>query len=1397
MFIKRKNFKHVGIFTSLAAFFLSCSDQSKQLNQAAKSADTLNYDGSSNRLDNKSNSFLEQVQRDTMDNTVSFEALLEAERDERIKEDKRINERIDLLEGNLSKLAALVDSEIRRLDAKDKEIEERLVQETSRLDTALQGAITTLRTETDTKVAALKDEQDKARTDYEAKLTKLVQDSAAAAKLRQDELQADLLNVKAQIEKDKNDLTMRINLSVSAVQEAMAASAEVLNDKINALDTQTKEQFNTLMKNQESTEANMRNALSQVKTDLQNELQQNVSVLDKKLTDESASLNKKYSDLAAVQDKENAARKAEIEDVYKKLSTQIAAQQSSLTVDFDLKLKRLELSQDAARQSLETQLKALIDRSAQQSEERSAQLEKDLQALSARMDQQKAELSQQMSSQIQQVTELVSLSNDMLQEQITSLDAATTQRLDNLLAGQTRTAENMRTALANLKTSLEGELDSKITQLETSQKISTAMLNAQYSALEQRQKQDVELQKSQLAKVASDLEAQLATQKDQLQKQMSDDNKVLTDLLTRSLSSIEAKLAASDLATAAKIMQLAEEQTAFRDFVVNNYASKTELKLVQDYAEGVMAVTNVLGKRIDQNDAETRKLLSDSIIQLQAETDEKISQVQATIAGLQNEMQSHVASYEAKIQGLSEKALSEVQDLRQRMIVMRGDLTGQQAQLRDQMLAAMSKQAAEFEFAAQASKQAIADQLLKIDARIDKTDANLVRAKEDVQRSLNVAIAKEQAERAKIQDSLQGLASELESVAQMAQRTQALANANQEAIRALRSDFETEKASTAERFKVAKADLDQNVAALRDEIKAGLDRVAAQASAMVANLGEDVQEQFKTTAVELAQLNQRQVAALAATNQQIAAINTNRDSQAEFEKAIITPREQTIKALVDLIGAISEVETAFVASLNPNQNAPGFYNQSFKPIMAKCDGNPQASFANALGYDSFQFLAQEYVRQLMFSARGMGADPIFHGVPTIMPIDNLGRLSAMAATRYTVSSATDSCVQDVQNWAKQILYAADANSVALRQGLAADQNLARSVLKLRNVATTFATPVAQVEQLIVKAMKGQLTIEQLYVGGAQGQAAVLPRYALTLLESTQNALLLKEREQTFDRISSVQESFAKDNAEVRKLIDANKAGLVRDLEAFKVSNDQRLTTMNTKLTALDTSMKKALDVMMTLAARAGYADVQAAVLEAAQPLNYIPQTIPEVRPAITEIQHFFLAPSLANNTDACTGATAMSGAGVRTYYQHGGWGVCWVNFRNYPLGEWFGRANNMFYRVFGAASEIRMDTQGFTKSFRIAGQPSAGATIKAGKPTQGVFDLSGDGVLTWYLNYNRSWDGVVINFTALSDSGKPSVTSGYRVQLYSPLVLDFVSVGMPRSISENDSEAGLDLQGNG
>jgi hypothetical protein len=1389
--------KPLAIFTSLGALFYGCSQQ-EPVEMVGKNVNAINYGTLTNPSDSNaadSKSSIAQVKRDTQDNSASFEALIASEREERIKEDKRINERIDALEGNLGKLSTYVQSEIRRLDAKDQEIEQRIVTETSRLDQNIQNAITTLRTETDSKVATLKSQQDQARADHEAKITELVKASDDAAKARSSEQAADIANLKAQVAKDKTELQQKIDAGVSGVQAALDAASSAIDAKVAALDQATKDRFEAVIKGQERSEANVRNALSRVKSDLQSELQSGINSLDKKLTDQSTELDKKYADLAAQQQKESAERKAELEKTYKDLSTQLAAQEKVLRVDFQSKLDKLDMAHEAARVALESQLKSLIEKNARQEEARSAQLEKDLKDLSAKTDRQIEDLTRSSKEEIEKVAELVSLSHEIMQERIEDLEEATRTKLRKIMAGQAQTEQNLRNAMSELKTSLETELDSKVSQLESSQKSAVAVLNAQYRDIEQRQKTEFELQQSQIAKVATDLESKLAAQKTELQKQMSADNKVLTDLLSRSLNDMESKLASSDRKTAAKIRAIAEEQAVFRDFVVNNFASKAELKLVQDYAAGIMSVTNLLGKRIDESDAATRKLLSDSILQLRVETDEKIGQVQATVNGLQTEMRSRIAAYETEVQGLSARALKEVEDLRQRMVVMRGDLTGQQAQLRDEMLVAISKQAAEFEYVSQSTKEALADQILKIDARIDKTDASLVSAKEEAQRALNAAVAKEQAERAKIQESLQGLTKELERVAQLAQRTQALTDANQEAIRALRSDFEAEKTSTANRFKVAKADLDRNVEVLRDEIKAGLDRVAGQAAAMVANLGNDVQEQFKTTAVELAQLNQRQIASQNATNQAIAAINASRDSQAEFEQAVVTPRAQTVQALVDLIRVISEVETSFIASLNPNQDAPGFYDQSFKPIMAKCEGNPEATFANALGYDSFQLLAQEYVRQLMFSSRGLGADPIFHGQPTLLVADNLHRVTALAVTRFTVSSATESCLQDVQTWARQVLYSNDANSVALRSGLAADTNLARAALKLRNSVAALATPIGQVEQLIVRAMRGQQTPEQL-LAGTSGQTGLFARYAMTLLEAAQSAFLLKEREQTYDRIVSIQESFAQDNEAVRKLLNDNKLALQKEIEAFKVSNEQRMNAMTTRLNALDTSMRRAMDVMITLAARAGHSDIEAAVLDAARQINYTPTPIPVLKPAISEIQHFFLAPSLANTTNACTGATAQAGAGVRTYWQHGGWGACWVNFRRFPLAEWYGRANNMFYRVFGSAAAIRMETQGFSRTFEIRGKTSPGATIKAGTPFQGVFDLSGEGALNWYIANNRSWDGTTLNFTAMNDVGQTASRS-YRVQLFSPLILDFVSVGSPRSISVEDSSARFDLQATG
>jgi hypothetical protein len=55
----------------------------------------------------------------------------------------------------------------------------------------------------------------------------------------------------------------------------------------------------------------------------------------------------------------------------------------------------------------------------------------------------------------------------------------------------------------------------------------------------------------------------------------------------------------------------------------------------------------------------------------------------------------------------------------------------------------------------------------------------------------------------------------------------------------------------------------------------------------------------------------------------------------------------------------------------------------------------------------------------------------------------------------------------------------------------------------------------------------------------------------------------------------------------------------------------------------------------------------------------------------------------------------------------------------------------------------------------------------------------------------------VINFTAYGSDGQGSVSTGYRVQMYSPLVLDFMTIGRPTFSSAESSNVKFDLDGNG
>ena len=166
-----------------------------------------------------------------------------------------------------------------------------------------------------------------------------------------------------------------------------------------------------------------------------------------------------------------------------------------------------------------------------------------------------------------------------------------------------------------------------------------------------------------------------------------------------------------------------------------------------------------------------------------------------------------------------------------------------------------------------------------------------------------------------------------------------------------------------------------------------------------------------------------------------------------------------------------------------------------------------------------------------------------------------------------------------------------------------------------------------------------------------------------------------------------------------------------------------LTTLKNKVGNLDDSMKKALNLLSTLVERGGHSDLRHYVVEAGAAIGFVPTEIERINPAISEIQHFFKGAGLKNNSDACTGASVRAGAGIRTRYQHGGWGSCWVNFRTLPRSIHVGTVSTVWYRMFGSMHQVKVTGQNYSRTvdfFTNGGEQ--GTKVHAGY-ANGVFDF--------------------------------------------------------------------------
>lgn len=661
-----------------------------------------------------------------------------------------------------------------------------------------------------------------------------------------------------------------------------------------------------------------------------------------------------------------------------------------------------------------------------------------------------------------------------------------------------------------------------------------------------------------------------------------------------------------------------------------------------------------------------------------------------------------------------------------------------------------------------------------------------------------------------------------------------MAAANQFEIKRLGQDFATEQEKVAERFQVMNTKLEQGLEALRADFKKDLEIVSNEAAKMVEDLDEETQKQFKQNAMEMAELKQKQAALSVSMADLVGEINNDLLAQSEFENQLPELTSQATKSLSGLIESMQELQQTFVESIGPNQDNPGPINESFGAIQAQCEGNPEATFANAMGGDYFDFLAKQYVRNLLIDERTQATADLFFRQPQLISKDNqLGFKVAIATTQPEGASENKKCLAMIDNWAQNIFSSIVNENTDIKnilERLKGSTSLNRQVITLRNEAAKATDPTAKIENLI-KTTIGNGDTDELSAA-SEDKPSVMARLSAMLVEGALNEMSLKQREYAFNRMKETQEKLlenqiklaeelkASNNAQAKALraeaikrqaaIASSSMRIMEQMNKLEGRLSRRIDEVAQKTKNLEDSYKQALNVMMSLAGRAGYTDLQASIMEAGQKIDYKPFEVNQVRPVIAEIQHFYTAetiasfqsmmsssamqrwnqnrlPKLHHSGNTCTRLVPMRGAGINTYNS------CWVNFRGIPTNQAIGTVWGMFFRVFGAANKIKIWGQGST----TVNEVGKDAIIKGGSAENGVFDISSISLFpTNDWRQLTGWKTLYFQPYSYATGGYGKAVS-YRMKLYSPLVLDFISVGLPNFESPAASNARFDLKNDG
>jgi hypothetical protein len=1367
------------------------------------------------------------------ENRLAWQKSLDAVAAEAKADSSKNAEAIDALRAKSIEIVDQIAATNSNLSMTNAEISRVKKQMLAKIEEASNKSAADLKSVADGLLIKMADADAKVRSDLETKINNAASQSAADLKAA------------------TQDITMKMKTESVNVQLKMAA----LTEQIVKVDTEGKARADAIEKKMSEDIDNVRGEFNAKVSVLNATVSETRDVLSKKINEGLSNLGSVMeSKLVALEGKMSVALKAEVSkltgDISKlenqlsetdqKLTTQLAAEISSLRSASDKKLSDLSKSLNEKIDSSNTNLKAQIDNlvetqklkeieSAKQIAtimEKMAKQDLDIAAYDAKLAAASAEQKVALELEKQaRAAELLQLQSDLsaLNSAQNTARAKLEEDLKSALTGQAAASAAEITNLKGALKALDDSTFATVGQLKNSlaeeRKTTEAQILASAMAIEKKLA-DAALETQ---KVAARVEA-VAQAQDEFKAYVAKNYATKGELLAlqarvEGLEDVTKIMNADMVKSNAEMKALISKEvdaakTALTERIQSVEANVTDIRdklggAIDDYQKQITAIKDNMSKELSavRTDMKTQDAaLFASIAENKAKQD-------AVNADLMLNVKTQAANFETMSQNIKKELSDKLTALEGQVDQTKADLVAEKD--------AVQKKFAEVVAAEQALKDQMTKELTALKDQIKNVEAIA---------NQSLAMAKQNA------DDIKLIKADIEEQKKMVAEKFKL------------TDSQLTK-------------LNDDLKLVKEDFNKRLGEVAANAEKLVKNLGDEVTANFKKVATDIAQMNAQDKAmesALSGHLLEVVDLKLDEATMTAFSDGVSSDVSKVTKVMVNgkatkgplitTLELFAEVRKAFLQALQPKMPTRSdtsitrneAFDQEFVPIMVACGGRADADFANAYGRDSFDFLADEFISSLVTANRGTNMDALFFKQPKLSDGSSLHHYIMVESIRKLEGAADNpQCVSQIKTWAANVLNGTSTMSKDVRARLSANENLKRMVTDFSKAVSDLKAPVDAVELRFAKQINSKHTTissamanitsanEKLgKVAPADASNTLLGKLAFTMTDGVDSTFEAIQRQEEFDNIVAVQKRFAQNEAEDKKqndrlnALDKDVAAMKKQLESFsKTANDVK--ALQEKTNKMEGALSKALDVMLSLAIRSGHSDLVAATRQAGSLMGYAPQEIIPIRPHITEIQHFFAAPALASGSDTCTGNSIRRGAGVK-FWSAQGTMQCWVNFRGISSRQWQSAASTVWFRVFGAAASMNVRSNlcdkgansacnsNFNFEFNRATATSvsaAGVSAKlTGQPNEGVFDFMMPGALEPYIRRSGSfgygymdsaWWGEVMYFTPYGSSSNSGGTWGHRLQLYSPLVLDFTNVGRPQFTSIDQSGVRFDLNGDG